>query len=316
MASFLSVVFLARCRIRILLLFSASTSFQLCLLSVALLCYLCLPSFLSLSSLLFSTPVSLASVPFDWFVCFGTSCLLSSLVFGFLPLFLLDRFFLSSVYWPCVVLVHLLHNSVTSQFLRDGVLPLGRVISYGFSWGGSGLVHLCPLVIRPLRFWSMILFLSASALGWEFFPKLRFATLGFLSFSLLEFSAFPYGLAFFLFVHCCCLSPFRFCPLSPLPVSVLIYLVYGAVAVCFILFFLVYKLFYYWRRAPSKFPLSSHCASASVLLAALGRCTWLRQLSPLVRCVHGDSIGSSKPQWTLLLAPTSMPTVLLNENLW
>ena len=133
-ASFLSVVFLAGCRIRILLLFSASASFQLCLPSVALLCYLCLPSFLSLGSLLTSTSVSLAFVPFDWF--FAPSLVSSSLVLGFLTLFLLGHFFVSSVYWPCVVLVHFLRNSVESQFLHDGVLPLGRVISYGiFGYG-------------------------------------------------------------------------------------------------------------------------------------------------------------------------------------
>ena len=163
MASFLSVVFLAGCRIRILILFSASTSFQLCLPSVALLCYLCLPSFLSLGSQLPSTSVSLASVPFAWY--FAPSLVSSSLVFGFPTLFLLGHFFLSSVYWPCVVLVHLLHNSVESQLLHDGVLPLGRVILYGFSWGGSGLVHLCPWSFIFFRFWLMVLFFSASALG-------------------------------------------------------------------------------------------------------------------------------------------------------
>ena len=80
MASFLSVVFLAGCRIRILLLFSAYAFFQLCLPSVALLCYLCLPSFLSLGSLL-----TLTSVPFAWFVCSGTSRLLLSWVSDALP---------------------------------------------------------------------------------------------------------------------------------------------------------------------------------------------------------------------------------------
>ena len=121
-ASFLSVVFFTGCRIRILLLFLASAYFQLCLPSVPLLCSLCLPAFLSLGYLLPSTSVSLATVPFDWFVSNGTSrfsCL------GFLSVFLRGRFIVSSVYWPSVVLVHLLRNSVESQFLRDGVLTLG-----------------------------------------------------------------------------------------------------------------------------------------------------------------------------------------------
>ena len=88
------------CRIRILLLLSASASFQLCLPSVALLCYLCLPSFLSLGYLLPSPSVSRATVPFDWFVCSGSSRLLLSprLLSWVLMLFLLGRFFVSSVY--------------------------------------------------------------------------------------------------------------------------------------------------------------------------------------------------------------------------
>ena len=132
-----------------------STLLGLCFLpAVPLWCcspLLSLPTFLSVFGFPASFDLCLSCVcSFDWFVCSGTSRLLSSLVFGFLTLFLLGRFFLSSVCWPCVVLVHLLRNSVEYQFLRDGVLPLGRVISCGFSWGGSGLVHLCPLIIRPL----------------------------------------------------------------------------------------------------------------------------------------------------------------------
>ena len=83
--------------------------------------------------------VSLASVPFAWFVSSGASRLLLSCVF--LSLFLLGRFIFSSVYWPSVVLVHLLRNSVESQFLRDGVLPLGRVISYNFFVYGQARRH-------------------------------------------------------------------------------------------------------------------------------------------------------------------------------
>ena len=84
-ASFLSVVFFAGCRIRILLLFSASAYFQLCLPRVPLLCSLCLPAFLSLGYLLLSSSVSLATVPFDWFVSSGTSRLLLSWVSVALP---------------------------------------------------------------------------------------------------------------------------------------------------------------------------------------------------------------------------------------
>ena len=42
-----------------------------------------------------------------------------------------------------------------------------------------------------------------------------------------------------------------------------------------------------------------HHASAYVLCVALGRCAWPLQLSPLVRCVHGDSNDSSTPYRTL-----------------
>ena len=90
-ASFLSVVFFAWCRIRILLLFSASDYFQLCLPSVPLLCILCLPAFLSLGYLLLSTSVSLATVPFNCFVSYGTSRLLLSWVSVTLPPWSLRR---------------------------------------------------------------------------------------------------------------------------------------------------------------------------------------------------------------------------------
>ena len=67
---------------------------------------------------------------------------------------------------PCVVLLHLLRDSVESQFLRDGVLPLGRVFSVGcgycsfsvclFSWPSfsvrpwsSSFLASSPLVSGP-----------------------------------------------------------------------------------------------------------------------------------------------------------------------
>ena len=60
--------------------------------------------------------------------------------------------------WPCVVLVHLLRNSVESQFLCDGVLPLGRVISYGFLGVDLVLSIFAPWSFVLFRFWSMVLF--------------------------------------------------------------------------------------------------------------------------------------------------------------
>ena len=165
------------------------------------------------------------------------------------------------------------------------------------------------------RLWSIVLFLSASALGWEVCPQLWFATLGFLSFSLFLIVFRLPVWAGFLFIHCCCLSPLRFSLLSPLPVSVLIYLVYGAVAVCFTLFFLVYDLCFtagrgllasspsppfmlqlqffqpHWAAAPGfiNYPLWSvvSMAIAPDLQSLNGRCFWLTHLCPLFRCVHG-----------------------------
>ena len=53
---------------------------------------------------------------------------------------------------PCVVLVHLLRNSVELQFLRDRVLTLGQVFSYGcflgLFWSWSFLLF---------RIWSFVL---------------------------------------------------------------------------------------------------------------------------------------------------------------
>ena len=86
---------------------------------------------------------------------------------------------------------------------------------------------------------------------------------------------------------------------------------------CFILFSLFTLCTSSWRRAPGKFPLSSHHTSALVLPAALaavpclfdyllwsavsvaialhlqsfiGRCSWLTHLWPLYRCVHGIAL--------------------------
>ena len=95
---------------------------------------------MSLFSLPWKVPVSLASVLFRmgfW----ATVWLLRSfprrfLCFRCLACLLICRYFLSSFSFDLVfVLLRLLRDSVESQFLRDGVLPLGRVcsVSCGFS---------------------------------------------------------------------------------------------------------------------------------------------------------------------------------------
>ena len=99
----------------------------------------CLPGFLSLGSRLLPPLSVLRLFPLPGsspLVLRAFSCLVV-----FLSLFLLGRFMFSSVYWPSVVLVHLLQNSVESRFLRDRVLPLGRVISYDFFVYGRARWH-------------------------------------------------------------------------------------------------------------------------------------------------------------------------------
>ena len=184
----------------------------------------CLHSFLSLHSLLSWPSVSLASVSLTLFFCSGTLHLPSYL--SLLSLWGTDvlppwsLLLVLLLLWPCVVLVHHLRNSVESQFLHEGVLPLGRVLSYGCSWGRSGLGHLWPL------FWSMILFFFCfcSWLGGLSSASVRSFGVPLLLSLSLGLSAFPYGLAFFLFVLCRHLSPFGIFPHSLFTVSVFIYL--------------------------------------------------------------------------------------------
>ena len=152
-SSLLSLPFFEGCRLR-LLLFSVSAYLQLCLAGVLLLWWLLPTLFLSFRSLLSWPSVCLPSLSLDLFFCSGPLPLPSypRLLSLWVPDVLLPWSLLLVLLrpWPCVVLVPLLRNSVESQFLRDGVLPLGRVISCGGSWGHSGLGHLWPLVGHPL----------------------------------------------------------------------------------------------------------------------------------------------------------------------
>ena len=202
------------------LLFSASASFHLCLTGVVLIWWLLL-TFVSIFVLMFSWPsVSLASVSFGLLFCSGTlhflSCpgRLSLWVTGVLPPWSLLLVLL--MLWPCVVLVHLLRNSVVSRFLRDGVLPLGRVTSGGcFFCVCSCLGRLCPLVVHTLPI-MVDCSSSSSALGWAFFPRLRIRSFG-VPFRISLHGGFrlPVWAGFFSFLLCCHLFPFRICPHSP-----------------------------------------------------------------------------------------------------
>ena len=135
----------------------------------------CLPAFLSLCSWLLP-PLSLLHL----FPLPGSSPLVLrafSCLVVFLALFFLGRFMFSSVYWPSVVLVHLLRNSVESQFLRDGVLPLGRVISFDFFVYGQARWHApgsccCSLFTREgLRICLLFLFPCSVCIGVSTLPR-------------------------------------------------------------------------------------------------------------------------------------------------
>ena len=149
----------------------------------------CLPSCLSLRSLPSWASVSLASISFG-LVLYSGALLLPSCpspcLFGFLECVLLGRYFLSSFGLGLVfVIVHLLCNSVESQFLRDGVLPLGRVHSIGcclyvcfLSWLS---LSPCPWSSSGSGRWFSS---SSYALGWVVFPLSLVRSFGFLSLSL------------------------------------------------------------------------------------------------------------------------------------
>ena len=177
---------------------------------------------------------------------------------GWLVIFLLGLFFLSSLGFGLVwfSFTFFITRSNLSSFATGSSLwaKLSRMV---VSWGSSGLSHLLSWVVRPLPVLangSLILFIIT--FGVAFFLQLRFAPLGFLTFSLfMGLSSFPYGLTFFLLVLCCHLSPFRVSPHSLFSYFSGHILSYCAVAVYFNLFFLVYIfVFYSWRRAPGKFP--------------------------------------------------------------
>ena len=107
----------------------------------------------------------LRSCPIVYFICFG-----------FLVCVLLGRRFLASLdSGLAFILVHLLCDSVESQFLHDGVLPLGRVCSVSCCfclfpvWAVFVLGPLHVLVVSPPL---------SSALGGVECPLRRLSPLG------------------------------------------------------------------------------------------------------------------------------------------
>ena len=69
-------------------------------------------------------------------------------------------------FWPCVLLVRLLRVSAVSQFLRDGVLPSGRVCSVGSSSAYLSWLHgFCLLVFGSLPLLVVLLLFLLLFLG-------------------------------------------------------------------------------------------------------------------------------------------------------
>ena len=142
-------------------------------------------------------------------------------MFFFLSLFLLGRFIFSSVYWPSVVFVHLLRNSVESQFLRDGVLPLGRVISYDFFVYGQAREHApgcccCCLFPREgLRLCLLFLIPCSVCIGVSPLPRSFRVPSSRISWGLFRLCSYSVWFGVLrVFLHCTsALSP-RPCPLS------------------------------------------------------------------------------------------------------
>ena len=193
----------------------------------------CLPSCLSLRSLPSWASVSLTSISFGLVFCSGALLLSlcpSHCLFGFLECVLLGRYFLSSFGFGFLfVVVRLLRNSVESQFLRDGVLPLGRV--------HSAQSYFVPMSLVLFWFWSLVLFfffcswlggLSPVVGSLLWVPLLLSLPGGFLPSHV--------GLAFFLFFLCCHLLPFRFVR-SFVFICVVMCLGSGAVAVVLFSYF-------------------------------------------------------------------------------
>ena len=95
-----------------------------------------LPSFLSVLVLPALGGRSLSCVFLPWllrcWLAHTLGVLVDFICFGFLVCVLLGRRFLATLgFGLAFTLVHLLRDSVESQFLRDGVLRLGRVCSVG-----------------------------------------------------------------------------------------------------------------------------------------------------------------------------------------
>ena len=69
----------------------------------------------------------------------------------------------------------------------------------------------------------------------------------------------------------------------------------GAVVLSYCCIVLLCLFSFSWRRASGKFPSPPAILQLQFFSAAIGHCAWRLQLSPLVRCVHGDSIVCPLP---------------------
>ena len=185
----------------------------------------------------------------------------------------------------CVLLFPLLRDSVESQFLRDGVLPTGRVssvggfvlLSHGFASCLLLLVSFLFGSVFPHSFSSLCRFPSASSgLPWGFSTSLRC------------WLAFPSALVLFLFLINAALSSWGFSQLLSSPVVIFS----GSITVQLLLdykFPLIYCAFFHFVRGETLVSsLASSLRSIALVLQCLfGHCAWRRHLSRMVRCVLG-----------------------------
>ena len=187
---------------------------------------------------------------------------------------------------PCVFLVPLLRNSVESQFLRDGVLPMGRVSSVGgfvpsFSWFRFLSASLwCPF--------SSVQFSLLPSLGCVGAPLLHRVFLG-VSLPLFFVGwRFPSALVLFLLLVSAALSSLGFSQLLSSLVAIFSCSIPIQLQLAY-KFPLIYCAFFPFVGGETLVSslASSLRSSASILQCLFGRCAWRRHLSPMVRCVLG-----------------------------
>ena len=195
--------------------------------------------------------------------------------------------------WSAAFLFFLLlplADSFGSQFLRDGVAlwaeSLLRLVPSPLSQDLSESFSVPPMFSVSSGLFSSSSFWSSAAVC----PLLRFLLGLHLSILFLR-----------LRLHVLLLSSLLFlCDLRFLSIlGFLCFRLLLRVQLCILLFIVSFnvkfRISFNWRRASGKFPRLLLHSSTSILQCHIGRCTWRRHLSPLVRGGHGDSIVCRLP---------------------